>query len=144
MKRQIGLLMILAGAGLGGVMALTNPNPSQSAYESFIVDRISELTKDKCDRAPNELRVFIQGPCRAAIKALEPELQPLLAISTNRENWVLFSIYRSNILVPIVDWQVQVESIEDPDRFYLYLPINNRRHDIRSIDTKQHPVFAIS
>ena len=118
MKWQIGLLMIVAGAGLGGVMALTNP--SRSAYESFAVDRIGELAKDKCDRAPNGLGVFIQGPCRAAIEAYKPELRPILAAATSRQNWVLFSIYRSNILVPIVNLQVQVESIGIFDRFFVY------------------------
>ena len=118
MKWQIGLLMIVAGSGLGGVMALTNP--SQSAYESFAVDRIGDLAKDKCDRAPNGLGAFIQGPCRAAIEAYKPELRPILAAATSRQNWVLFSVYRSNIMVPIVNLQVQVESIGIFDRFFVY------------------------
>ena len=118
MKWQIGLLVIVAGSGLGGVMALTNPN--QSGYESFAVDRIGELAKDKCDQAPDGLGVFIQGPCRAAIEAYKPELRPILATATSRQNWVLFSIYRSNILVPIVNLQVQVESIGIFDRFFVY------------------------
>ena len=118
MKWQIGLLMIVAGAGLSGVMALTNP--SRSAYESFAVDRIGDLAKDKCDQAPNGLGVLIQGPCRAAIEAYKPQLRPILAATTSRQNWVLFSIYRSNILVPIVNLQVQVESVGIFDRFFVY------------------------
>ncbi len=118
LKWQIGLLVIAAGSGLGGVMALTNP--SRAAYENYAVDRIGELAKDKCDRAPNGLGVFIQGPCRAAIEAYKPELRPILAAATIRQNWVLFSIYRSNIMVPIVNLQVQVESIGIFDRFFVY------------------------
>jgi hypothetical protein len=118
MKWQIGLLGIVVGCGLGGLMALTNPN--RAAYESFAVDRIGELAKDKCDHAPDGLGVFIQGPCRAAIEAYKPELRPVLAATTSRQNWVLFSIYRSNIMVPIVNLQVRVESIGIFDRFFVY------------------------
>ena len=126
MKWQIGLLSIVAGCGLGGVMALTNP--SRAAYENYAVDRIGELAKDKCvalasqneNRAPNGLGVFIQGPCRAAIEAYKPELRTILAAATSRQNCGLFSIYRSNIMVPIVNLQIQVESIGIFDRFFIY------------------------
>jgi Domain of unknown function (DUF4359) len=118
MKWKIGLLSIVAGCGLGGVMALTNP--SRAAYESFAVDRIGDLAKDKCDHAPDGLGVFIQGPCRAAIEAYKPQLRPILAATTSRQNWGVFSIYRSNIMVPIVNLQIQVESIGIFDRFFVY------------------------
>jgi Domain of unknown function (DUF4359) len=118
MKGSIVLLGIVAGCGLGWVMFLTNP--SRAAYESFAVDRIGELAKDKCDHAPDGLGVFIQGPCRAAIEAYKPELRPILVAATSRQNWVLFSIYRSKIMVPIVNLQVQVESIGIFDRFFVY------------------------
>jgi Domain of unknown function (DUF4359) len=115
---QIILVSIVAGCGLGGLMVLTNP--SRSAYESYAVDRIGELAKDKCDHAPDGLGVFIQGPCRAAIEAYKPELRILLAAATSRQNWVLFSIYRSNMMVPIVNLPVRVESIGIFDRFFTY------------------------
>jgi Domain of unknown function (DUF4359) len=118
MKWQVGLLGIVAGSGLVGVMALTNP--SRAAYENYAVDRIGALAKEKCDNAPDGLGVFIQGPCRAAIEAYKPELRAILAAATSRQNWVLFSIYRSNIMVPIVNLQVQVESIGIFDRFFVY------------------------
>jgi hypothetical protein len=118
MKWQMGLLVVVAGCGLGGVMAVTNP--SRSAYESFAVDRIGDLAKDKCARASDGLGVFIQGPCRGLIEAYKPQLRPILAAATSRQNWVLFSIYRSNIMVPIVNLQVRVESIGIFDRFFVY------------------------
>jgi hypothetical protein len=99
-------------------MVLTNP--SRSAYESYAVDRIGELAEAKCDHAPDGLGVFIQGPCRAAIEAYKPELRILLAAATSRQNWVLFSIYRSNMMVPIVNLPVRVESIGIFDRFFTY------------------------
>ena len=118
MKLQTGLISIVIGCGLGGVMVLTNP--SRDTYESFAIDRIGDLAKDKCDHAPDGFGVFIQGPCRAAIEAYKPQLRPVLAAATSRQNWGLFSIYRSSIMVPIVNLQVEVESIGIFDRFFVY------------------------
>jgi Domain of unknown function (DUF4359) len=115
---QIILGSIVAGCGIGGAMALTNPD--RSAYENYAVDRIGELAKDKCDHAPDGLGVFIQEPCRVAIEAYKPELRPMLAAATSRQNWVLFSVYRSSIMVPIVNLQVQVEAIGIFDHFFVY------------------------
>jgi Domain of unknown function (DUF4359) len=117
-KWQIILVSIVAGCGLGGVMVLTNPD--RFAYENYAVDRIGDLAKDKCDRAPDGLGVFIQAPCRAAIAAYKPELRTILTAATSRQNWGLFSIYRSSMMVPIVNLQVQVEAIGIFDRFFVY------------------------
>jgi Domain of unknown function (DUF4359) len=118
MKWQIGLLSIVAGCGLGGVMALTNPD--RAAYENYAVDRLGDLAKDECDRAPAGLGVLIQEPCRAAIEAYKPQLRPILAATTSRQNWGLFSIYRSNISIPVVNLNVKIESIGIFDRFFVY------------------------
>jgi hypothetical protein len=115
---QIILLSIVAGCGLGGVMALTNPD--RSAYENYAVDRIGDLAKDQCDRAPAGLGVLLQGPCRAAIEVYKPQIRPLLAATTTRQNLVVFSIYRSDISIPAANLNAQVESIGIFDRFFTY------------------------
>ncbi len=115
---QIVFLSIVVGSGLVGVMALTNPD--RSAYENYAVDRISDLAKDQCDRAPAGLGILLQGPCRAAIEAYKPQLRPLLSATTSRQNWVLLSIYRSDISIPAVNLNARVESIGIFDRFFTY------------------------
>jgi Domain of unknown function (DUF4359) len=115
---QVILLSIVAGCGIGGVMALTNPD--RSAYENFAVDRISDLAKDQCDRAPGGLGVLVQAPCRAAIEAYKPQFRPLLAATTSRQNWVLFSIYRSDISIPVANLNARIETIGIFDRFFVY------------------------
>jgi hypothetical protein len=99
-------------------MALTNPD--RAAYENYAVDRISDLAQDQCDRAPAGLGVLLQGPCRAAIEAYKPQFRPFLAANTTRKNWLLLSIYRSDISIPAVNLKMQVESIGIFDRFFTY------------------------
>jgi hypothetical protein len=115
---QIGLLGIFAGFSIGGLMALTNPN--RAAYEDYAVDRVSSLARDQCDRAPAGFGVMLQGPCRAAVEAFKPQIRPLLAATTSRQNWIFFSVYKSDISIPAIDFKARVESIGIFNNFFTY------------------------
>ncbi len=117
-KWQIVVLSILAGCGLGGIMALTNPD--RVAYETYAVEQIGNLVRDQCDRAPAGLGILFQGPCRAAIEAYKPQIRPLLAATTTRQNWILFSIYRSDISIPAINFNDRFESIGLFNHFFTY------------------------
>ncbi len=112
---QIVSIVLLGVCGLG---LLTNPD--RDAYEAYAVDRIGDLAKDQCDRAPAGLGVLIQEPCRAAIAAYKPQLRPLLAATTSRQNWLILSIYRSDISVPAINFNGRVESIGMFNNFFTY------------------------
>jgi hypothetical protein len=111
---QIVLLGILGLCGLG----LTNPD--RAAYETYAFEQIGNLARDQCDRAPAELGIMVQGPCRAAVSAYLPQLRPLLSATTNRQNLLLFSIYRSDISVPAANFNARIESIGILNRFFTY------------------------
>jgi Domain of unknown function (DUF4359) len=111
----IGALTI---CGLGGMMMLTNPD--LPTYEAYAVERVGDLARDQCDRAPAGLGIVLQGPCRAAIESFKPQLKPLLAASTSRQNFILFSIYKSDISIPAVNLNAKVESIGVLNNFFTY------------------------
>jgi hypothetical protein len=111
----IGMLTI---CGLGGMMMLTNPD--RTAYETYAVARIGDLARDQCDRVPGGLGIVLQGPCRASVESFKPQLKPLLAASTTRQNFIFFSIYKSDISIPAVDLKAKVESIGLFNNFFTY------------------------
>jgi Domain of unknown function (DUF4359) len=115
---QIVLLGIYAVGGIGVVMALTNPD--RVTYEDYAVERVGSLARDQCDRAPAGFGIVLQGPCRAAIEAFKPQIRPLLAASTTRQNFVLFSLYKSDISIPAVNFNARVESIGIFNNFFTY------------------------
>lgn len=115
---QVILLGMLTGCGIGGLMVLTNPD--RGAYEDYAVERVSSLAQDQCDRAPAGFGVVLQGPCRAAIVSFKPQIRPLLAATTSRQNLIFFSLYRSDISIPAIDFNARVESIGIFDRFFTY------------------------
>ena len=111
---QIFLLGMLALSGLAAT------NPDRVAYEIYAVARVGDLARDECSRAPAGLGILIEGPCRAAIEAYKPQIRPLLASTTTRQNLLLFSIYRSDISIPVVNFKAQVESIGIFNNFFTY------------------------
>jgi hypothetical protein len=119
MKRwQIVLLGIYAGCGIGVLMVLTNPD--RVAYENYAVEQATSLAREQCDRAPADLGVIFQGPCRAAIDGFKPQIRPLLAATTSRQNLIFFSIYKSDISIPAVNFNARVESIGIFNNFFTY------------------------
>ncbi len=115
---QIVLLSALAVAGLGGVMVLTNPE--RSAYEEYAVEQLGNQARAKCDLAPAGLGIFLQQPCRAAIESAKPQIRVLVKASSNRQNLGLFSIYRSDLSIPVLNLGVKVESVGIFGRFFTY------------------------
>jgi Domain of unknown function (DUF4359) len=112
---QIVLLGMLGLCGLGFVT-----NPDRSAYENYAVERVGNLARDQCDRAATGLGVLLQGPCRSAIEAYKPQVRSLLSATTSRQNLAIFSIYRSDISVPAVNFDGRVESIGIFNNFFTY------------------------
>jgi hypothetical protein len=115
---QIVLLSIVATLGVGGLMMLTNPE--RGAYEEYAVEQLGNQAREKCDLAPSGLGILFQGTCRVAIDNFKPQLRTLVSASSNRQNFGLFSIYRSDISIPVVNLGVKVESIGMFNRFFTY------------------------
>jgi Domain of unknown function (DUF4359) len=105
---------------LGIAIGLTLTNPNRAAYETYATEQITELAKEQCNRVPSEYGGFLQSPCRMAIEVFKPELRPLVAAHTQRQNWYLVSIYRSEIVIPGVKSNVVMESIGVLNNFYTY------------------------
>lgn len=115
---KIVLLSIFAVCGLLGIAVLSNPD--RSDYEVYAVEKLADLARNQCDLAPGGFGTILKEPCRAAISAIKPELRPIVAQATTRQNLIIFSIYRSNISIPAANLHTQVESIGIFNRFYTY------------------------
>lgn len=92
----------VALVGLGGAMALTNP--PKDAYEEYAVQKLSTYLKDEvCAKAPNQLDFlpknseFLQNQCKSLVDTTRPQIQELISQKTQRQNLIIFSIYRSDL-----------------------------------------------
>lgn len=80
-------------AGLGVAMAVTNP--PQADYEEYAVQRLTAYVKDNfCQKAG-----FFENQCANIVDSGQSEFKQAIAQSTQRQNFIFFSIYTTNLSV---------------------------------------------
>ncbi|NJK28244.1 MAG: DUF4359 domain-containing protein [Coleofasciculaceae cyanobacterium SM2_3_26] len=104
----------IAFVGLGAAMAVTNPE--QEAYETYAAEKLSEYVKDNvCEKAP----VF-QEQCKSQVDNQQSEFRRIVAESTERQNFLLFSIYKTNFSLPAPLPSYEFETVGVFQSFYSY------------------------
>ena len=109
----------VALVGLGGVMALTNP--SQETYEEYAVEQLTTYLKEEaCPQAPKVLGDLLQHQCKTLVDTGRPQIQQLITKTTQRQNFILFSIYRTNLEIGPVLPVYHFETLGVLQKFYIY------------------------
>jgi hypothetical protein len=87
---------------LGVALAVTNPG--QEAYEDYAQTRLAAyLKEDVCTQTPQEFGEFLKRQCQVLVDTGRPQMQQLIRQTTVRQNFVFFSIYRTNLdVVPVL------------------------------------------
>lgn len=106
--------------GLG--LALTNPGPE--LYNEYAVEElITYVRENVCQDLPAQLRQFSEQ-CRSLsgtfLDTARPQLQSILEANTQRENYLLFSIYRTRLGFPPVVPNYEFETVGILNQFFVY------------------------
>ncbi len=97
MLKVLGLLTGLAVAG--GVAALTLTNPTLEEYGAYAGDQLAAYaTRDYCAQIPAFLPTLVEK-CHALGQELQPKLAELFLRQTRRQNFILFSLYTTDLSV---------------------------------------------
>jgi Domain of unknown function (DUF4359) len=112
----VKLILFFLGLAIG--LILTNPN--RAVYETYAAEQVTELAKEQCNRVSSNYGGLLQSPCRTANEVIKPELHSFIAAHTQRQNWYLVSIYRSEIFIPGVKSSIAMELIGVLNNFYTY------------------------
>jgi hypothetical protein len=87
-------LFSMAIVGLGVAMVVTNP--SQANYEAFATQKLTQyLQENTCAEAGELLR----DTCNKLVQENQSEIQEIIAANTQRENFWLLSIYKTDLSV---------------------------------------------
>ena len=106
-------------AALGVTMAKTNP--SQVEYEEYAVQRLTEYLKtDVCKKTTNFIENLIRFNCDNLVDSANPQIQEILARTTERQNYIIFSIYRTNLKINSWIPSYKFETVGAFDQFYTY------------------------
>ena len=119
------VVSIAAYAGVAVLVALgvamTGTNPSRAEYEEYATGRLSEYLKEQgCGKTPNFLDNIIKFDCAKVIDSASPQIKQIIKASTQKHDYVLFSVYRTNLQINSLLPSYQFETVGALDNFFTY------------------------
>ncbi|MFM7405559.1 MAG: DUF4359 domain-containing protein [Cuspidothrix sp.] len=124
------LTMLICGvtASIGIIGAiLTKTNPSQTEYEKYALDKVTTYLKtDVCNKTPNFLEKLIQVNCEEVLQSAMPHIKELITTTTNRQDYIIFSIYRTEIKLDSVIPGYKFETVGALNQFYTFNAQENK------------------
>ncbi|MBD2344875.1 DUF4359 domain-containing protein [Anabaena subtropica] len=114
---SVGALGLAAVLGVG--MAKTNPH--QTEYEEYAVQRLTGYLKnDVCNKTTKLLERLINYNCDKLVDSANPQIRQLLSATTERQDFVLFSIYRTELKLSTWIPSYKFETVGAFNNFYTY------------------------
>ena len=99
----------------GAILVITNPG--QKNYEQYAANRLNYyLKQDVCPEVTQQLR----NPCRILVDFARPQLDSAIANQTQRQNFLIFSIYQTELSIPATIPDYHFETLGIFDKFYTY------------------------
>ncbi|MBD2607187.1 DUF4359 domain-containing protein [Scytonema hofmannii FACHB-248] len=116
------IMTYVVGVGLvvlGVTMAKTNP--SQAEYEEYAVQQLTKYLKsDVCKKTPKVLENLIKLDCDKLVDSTSPQVRELVAGTTERQDFIIFSIYRTDLKLNSWLPSYTFESVGAFENFYTY------------------------
>lgn len=102
-------------------VAMATSNPDQLAYEEYAVQQLSGYLKsDVCTKAPKFLEGLLQRNCAVLVDSGRPQIRKLVSQSTERQNFLFFSIYSTDLSVNPLVPSYHFETVAAFQNFYTY------------------------
>ncbi|WP_066383343.1 MULTISPECIES: DUF4359 domain-containing protein [unclassified Anabaena] len=117
-------ILVYAGAmGLTAVLGvgMANTNPQQPEYEEYAVQRLtSYLKKDVCNQTSKLIERLINTNCDKLIDSANPQIRQILSATTERQDLIFFSVYRTELKVSNWIPSYRFETVGVFNNFYTY------------------------
>lgn len=115
----IGCSGAIGLVALGVAMAMTNP--SQAAYEEYATQRLTEYLKgDVCQKTSNFFENLIKSQCDSLVDQTIPQVRDILGRSTQKQDFVIFSVYRTDLKLSSWIPLYKFETVGAFNSFYTY------------------------
>lgn len=99
--KSLKIPLLLGGIvllGVAGAMAVTNPD--KPAYDDYATERLTLYLKDDlCAKAPVIFGVALQNQCRETVNNNQSQLEQIISANTNQQNFLLFSLYKTDLSI---------------------------------------------
>ncbi len=120
--KPLTMLICVGAASIGIIGAiLTKTNPKQAEYEQYALDKMTTYLKtDVCNKTPSFLEKLIKVNCEEMLQSAMPNLKELITATTNRQDYLIFSIYRTEIKLDSVIPGYKFETVGALNQFYTF------------------------
>ena len=116
--KNIGIGGIIA-ISIGAIAFLTNPGEPQ--YLQYADATLKTKVKDKvCAQVSQDLGVWLEGQCHLLINTASPYIAEIIVQQTRRDNFLLFSIYQTDLPLPSPLSSYHLKTIGVFGNFYIY------------------------
>ncbi len=116
--KPLASISLFVLAGLVTAMAITNPD--SSTYEEYAAEQLTTyLKEDVCSQVPKAFETLVQD-CASLIDSNRPQIKQIIVRSTQRQNFILFSIYRTNLSISSVVPLYRFQTVAVMQNFYTY------------------------
>jgi Domain of unknown function (DUF4359) len=111
------LLLLIAG--------LVATNPTQPAYENYLVSQVENRLQQECSKAGLAIlgalaNVACQNVSAMGNPYLKQSIQPLLSAGTTRQNLGVASLYVTDLSIPEISFSGKVSAIGAFNTFLVY------------------------
>jgi len=120
--KVLQIVTAIGGAALVGLgAAMTVTNPDQDAYEEYAVETLTTYLKDEaCPQAPKVFGDLVQRHCKTVVDTGRPKIQQIISQTTQQQNFIFFSIYRTNLEIGPILPVYHFETVGVFQKFYIY------------------------
>lgn len=113
------VFLIAMISSVGGLMILTNPK--QNDYEAYATKALADYLKyEVCPQVSFSLGGALTSYCKTMVDTGRPQIRYIIAQTTVRENYLFFSIYETELLLPATFPGYQFGTIGAFQQFYIY------------------------
>ena len=104
--------------GLAGIMTLTNPG--KKGYQQYADEALETHFKEEvCAEISSQMGQWLRSQCYNLVDTAHPHLAQIIDRHTTRANFILFSIYQTELPIPAMP-DYQLETIGMLGTFYTY------------------------
>ena len=121
LARLGGMVLGVVLGVIAGILLTTNPN--RQDYEQYASQRLTSYLKDNvCARAQAspEVQALLRGYCKMLVDTGHPFLQEAIATKTTRKNFLIFSVYQTELSFPPPLPSYQFSSVGFLNKLYIY------------------------
>jgi len=121
LARLGGMVLGVVFGGIAGILLTTNPN--RQDYEQYASQRLTSYLKDNvCARAQAsiEVQALLRGYCKMLVDTGHPFLQEAITTNTSRKNFLIFSVYQTELSFPPPLPSYQFSTVGFLNKLYIY------------------------